>query len=86
MYPFATTRTTRKSAHGSAPDIAGRRINPTAMILSAVMLLEHLGLGDAARRIERAVEGIYAEGKVLTPDQGGTASTRAFCDAVAARL
>jgi isocitrate/isopropylmalate dehydrogenase len=76
-----------ESAHGSAPDIAGRGIiNPTAMILSAAMMLEHLGFADAARGLEAAVEGVYAEGRALTPDQGGEASTRAFCEAVAARL
>lgn len=76
-----------ESAHGSAPDIAGRNvINPTATILSAVMLLEYLGFGDAARRLEEAVRRVYADGRVLTPDQGGSASTTAFCDAVAALL
>jgi isocitrate/isopropylmalate dehydrogenase len=76
-----------ESAHGTAPDIAGRGIiNPTAMILSGAMMLEHLGFDEAARALERAVEGVYAEGRVLTPDQGGSASTRAFCDAVAARI
>ncbi len=76
-----------ESAHGSAPDIAGRGvINPTATILSAVMMLEHLGFADEAAALERAVERVYAEGKTLTPDQGGTASTTAFCDAVAESL
>jgi isocitrate/isopropylmalate dehydrogenase len=76
-----------ESAHGSAPDIAGRGIiNPTAMILSGAMMLEHLGLDDAARALVRGVEGVYADGRTLTPDQGGTASTRAFCAAVGERL
>ncbi len=76
-----------ESAHGTAPDIAGQGIiNPTATILSAAMMLEYLGFDDAARALEAAVERVYAEGKVLTPDQGGSAKTQAFCDAVAAHL
>ena len=76
-----------ESAHGTAPDIAGRGvINPTAMILSGAMMLEHLGFADAARALEAAVERVYAEGRPLTPDQGGDASTQAFCKAVGERL
>ena len=76
-----------ESAHGSAPDIAGRNIiNPTASILSAAMMLEYLGFQDAAAQLPRAVERVYADGNTLTPDQGGTASTTEFCDAVAAYL
>ena len=70
-------------AHGTAPDIAGRNIiNPTAAMLSATMMLDHLGFGAQARRIEEAIARVYAEGRTLTPDQGGTASTTEFCDAV----
>jgi isocitrate/isopropylmalate dehydrogenase len=76
-----------ESAHGSAPDIAGRNlINPTATILSATMMLEYLGFGAAARRLETAVERVYGAGRVLTPDQGGLATTTQFCDAVAGEL
>ncbi len=76
-----------ESAHGTAPDIAGRGIiNPTAMILSAAMMLEHLGYSESARVLEAAILSVYAEGKTLTPDQGGAASTRDFCSAVATRL
>ena len=76
-----------ESAHGSAPDIAGQNvINPTATILSAAMMLEHLGFAAPARRLESAVERVYADGRVLTPDQGGHASTTDFCDAVARAL
>jgi isocitrate/isopropylmalate dehydrogenase len=75
------------SVHGTAPDIAGKDIiNPTAMLLSAAMLLEHLGLEEAASRLEKAVYGVYEEGKHLTRDQGGTASTTQFCAAVKASL
>jgi isocitrate/isopropylmalate dehydrogenase len=50
------------------------------------MLLEHLGFGESAARLCRAIEAVYAEGATLTPDQGGDATTIAFCDAVARRL
>jgi len=76
-----------ESVHGTAPDIAGKNvINPTATILSGAMMLEHLGFAAAARRLEGAVERVYAEGRALTPDQGGGASTTEFCAAVARHL
>jgi isocitrate/isopropylmalate dehydrogenase len=76
-----------ESAHGTAPDIAGRDlINPTATLLSAVMLLDHLGLDDPARRLDDAIAAVYAAGKVLPVDQGGTAGTREFAHAVTAAL
>ncbi len=76
-----------ESVHGSAPDIAGKHvINPTATMLSAALMLDYLGFDDAARRLESAVEGVYAAGERLTPDQGGDASTEAFADEVAKRL
>ena len=62
--------------HGSAPDIAGRGIaNPIGTVWAGAMMLEHLGLTDAARRILRAIERLTDEGKMLTPDLGGTATT-----------
>lgn len=74
-------------AHGTAPDLAGRGIiNPTATILSAAMMLEHLGFAPAAGRLTRALELVYAGGAELTPDQGGSATTERFCEAVAAQL
>jgi len=73
--------------HGSAPDIAGRGIvNPLAMILSAAMMLDHLGLTGEAQSIERAVAAVLADGKVRTPDLGGMNSTREVADAVAGRI
>jgi isocitrate/isopropylmalate dehydrogenase len=76
-----------ESAHGTAPDIAGKGIiNPTATILSAALMLEYLGWGDAAVRLRGAVERVYAEGRTLTPDQGGRATTVEFCGAVAKYL
>ncbi len=72
-----------EAVHGSAPDIAGQgKANPTAMILSSVMLLTHLGEKDAAHRLQTAVESVYTEGKYLTRDVGGTSSTIEFTDAV----
>ena len=61
-------------------------INPTGTLLAAAMMLEYLGFGDAAQRLERALRRTYAEGRSLTPDQGGRASTLEFCEAVAANL
>lgn len=76
-----------ESAHGSAPDIAGKNIiNPTATILSAAMMLEHLGFASQAARLVKAIEQVYAQGQALTPDQGGKASTTDFCAAVAKAL
>ncbi len=73
--------------HGTAPDIAGQGIiNPTAQMLSAVMMLDHLGQTETARRIENAIWSVYADGTHLTQDQGGTATTREFADAVMAAL
>jgi len=76
-----------EAVHGSAPDIAGKGIaNPTALMLSAVMMLTHLGQRDAARRMRHAVESVYAEQQHLTRDVGGSAGTNEFTDAVIARL
>ena len=62
--------------HGSAPDIAGRGVaNPVAMILSAAMMLHHLGEDEAAGAVERSVARLLEAGRVLTPDMGGTATT-----------
>ncbi len=76
-----------ESVHGTAPDIQGLGIiNPTATILSAAMMLDYLGFAEASTRLERAVRTIYAEGKTLTPDQGGHAKTEEFARAVVANL
>lgn len=73
--------------HGTAPDIVGRHIiNPTATMLSAVMMLEYLGFLDAARRLEGAIERTIAAGDRLTPDQGGSATSEEFARAVRSRL
>jgi len=72
-----------EAVHGSAPDIAGQgKANPTALMLSATMLLVHLGEKAAAHKLQTAVEAVYRTGKSLTGDVGGTASTEEFTDAV----
>jgi isocitrate dehydrogenase (NAD+) len=76
-----------EAVHGSGPDIAGRDIvNPTAFLLSGVLMLEHLGEGAAAGRVYDAVAAVIAEGRRVTRDLGGTAGTQEFARAVAARL
>jgi isocitrate dehydrogenase (NAD+) len=76
-----------EAVHGSAPDIAGKDLaNPVALILSAALMLRHLGEGDAADRVVRAVVGVLKEGRVRTRDLGGTAGTRAIRDAIVARV
>jgi isocitrate dehydrogenase (NAD+) len=72
-----------EAVHGTAPDIAGKGIaNPTALLMSAILMLQHLGETEAAARIEDALHLVYREGKVLTRDLGGTASTSEFTAAV----
>ncbi|HYY89085.1 MAG TPA: tartrate dehydrogenase [Chloroflexota bacterium] len=72
--------------HGSAPDIAGQGIaNPIGAIWSASLMLDHLGLPDAAQRVVRAIEATTSAG-VLTPDLGGRASTREVTDAILSHL
>ena len=62
--------------HGSAPDIAGKGMaNPLAAIFSVAMMLEHLGMPAAAESVNAAVAGVLAEGKLRTPDLGGTSKT-----------
>lgn len=69
--------------HGTAPDIVGQSIiNPTATILSAAMMLEYLGFEQAALQIQQAVEKVYAEGRTLPKDQGGSSTTVSFAEAV----
>jgi len=76
-----------EAVHGSAPDIAGKRLaNPTAVILSGVEMLKHVGEADAARRVEAAVHAVLAEPALRTRDLGGKATTDQFTDAVIERL
>jgi isocitrate dehydrogenase (NAD+) len=76
-----------EAVHGSAPKYAGQdKANPTALILSGALMLRHLGETGAAEAVEAAVREVIAAGKTVTYDLGGTAGTRAFGEAVAARV
>ncbi|MGH1364048.1 MAG: isocitrate/isopropylmalate dehydrogenase family protein [Calditrichia bacterium] len=72
-----------EAVHGSAPDIAGKGIaNPTALTISASLMLKHLGETDAADRVRNAVNTVIGEGTSVTPDLGGTANTDEYVDAL----
>ena len=72
-----------EAVHGSAPDIKGKNIaNPSAMIQAAIMMLRHLSEKAAANRISLALERVLMRGEVLTPDLGGTATTKKFAAAI----
>jgi len=76
-----------ESVHGTAPDIAGKNLaNPIAIILSGVMMLEHLGEIEAAHRIESAIVKVLEKGEVLTRDLGGNATTTEMRDAIISEL
>jgi isocitrate dehydrogenase (NAD+) len=76
-----------EAVHGSAPDIAGQNLaNPTALLLSSLLMLRHIGEDDAAARIQRALEQVLAGGAVRTRDLGGTATTAEFTAAVCAAI
>ncbi len=76
-----------EAVHGSAPDIAGKGVaNPTALILSAALMLHHLGEEEAGNRVERAVEQVISEGTTLTRDLGGKANTKEYVEALIAAL
>lgn len=73
--------------HGSAPKYAGQnKVNPTAMILSAVMMLSYLGEKEAAQRVRQALKDVIAEGKTVTYDLGGSAGTMEMAKAIADKL
>jgi len=76
-----------EAVHGTAPDIAGKGLaNPTALLMSSILMLDHLGNRPAAKRIEDALERVYREAKRTTRDVGGKAGTNEFADAVIAAL
>src|SRR3954451_4255536 len=76
-----------EAVHGSAPDIAGQGIaNPTALILSAILMLRHLGEREPAQKIETAMLKVFEEGRVRTRDIGGTAKTAEFADAIIQKI
>jgi isocitrate dehydrogenase (NAD+) len=75
-----------EAVHGSAPDLAGRNVaNPMALLLSAVLMLRHIGEGDMADRVNEALAKVLLDG-VRTRDLGGTASTLEFTDAICRKL
>jgi isocitrate dehydrogenase (NAD+) len=70
-----------EAVHGTAPDIAGKDVaNPTALLMSAIMMLRHIDEMKAAERVEKALHKVYRERKSLTRDVGGSASTTEFTD------
>jgi isocitrate dehydrogenase (NAD+) len=76
-----------EAVHGNAPDIAGKNLaNPTALLRSACMMLEHIGETPAAVRIQAAMETVFSQGEIRTGDLGGSASTNEFTDAIIAAL
>jgi len=76
-----------EAVHGTAPDIAGKGFaNPTALLMSSILMLDHLGERTAAKRIQNALETVYREAKHTTRDVGGKAGTEEFADAVIAAL
>jgi isocitrate dehydrogenase (NAD+) len=76
-----------EAVHGSAPKYAGlNKANPTALMLSGVLLLRHIGQQAAAERVEAAIRAVIAEGRTVTYDLGGSAGTSDFADAIVARL
>ncbi|KAK6439554.1 NAD-dependent isocitrate dehydrogenase [Oleoguttula sp. CCFEE 5521] len=76
-----------EAVHGSAPDIAGKGLaNPTALLLSSIMMLQHMGLTEHADRIQAAIFKTLAEGKTITGDLGGKAKTHEYAAAVIKNL
>jgi isocitrate dehydrogenase (NAD+) len=76
-----------EAVHGSAPKYAGlNKANPTALMLSGVLMLRHIGQQAAAQRVEDAIRDVIAEGRTTTYDLGGSAGTSQFADAIVARL
>ncbi|KRX16030.1 putative isocitrate dehydrogenase [NAD] subunit alpha, mitochondrial, partial [Trichinella nelsoni] len=76
-----------ESVHGTAPDIAGHdKANPTALLLSSVMMLRHMNMHDKASLIERSCLDTIREGKVLTADLGGTAKCSEFTEEICAKI
>jgi len=85
--PTKTFPSMFEPVHGSAPDIAGKGIaNPLAAVLSAALMLDHLGLAKSATAVRAAVSKVLATGAVKTPDLGGTATTTQMGDAVVAAI
>jgi isocitrate dehydrogenase (NAD+) len=76
-----------EAVHGTAPDIAGKGVaNPTALLMSSILMLNYIGEASTASRVEQALWSVYREGKHLTRDVGGSSTTQQFTDAVIAAL
>jgi isocitrate dehydrogenase (NAD+) len=76
-----------EAVHGSAPDIAGKGVaNPTALLMSGVMMLQYMKETDRATKLREAIEKVFLEGKHTTADIGGKASTNEFADAIIRNL
>ena len=76
-----------EAVHGTAPDIAGKGLaNPTAILLSACLMLDHLGQPENATRIRTAIDRVVRSGEVRTRDMGGNSGTREYTDAVCRTL
>jgi len=76
-----------EAVHGTAPDIAGKGLaNPTALLMSSILMLDHLGERTAAGHIDAALKKVYSEGKHLTRDVGGRAGTAEFAEAIIAEI
>ena len=76
-----------EAVHGTAPDIVGKGLaNPTALMQSAVLMLAHIGEREASAKLQKAIHAVYAEGKHLTGDVGGAASTFQFTEAIIRNL
>ena len=76
-----------EAVHGSAPDIAGKNLaNPTALLLSACMMLDHMGYTTEANKVRHAIEDVYQNTTIRTKDVKGTASTTEFANEIIARL
>ena len=76
-----------EAIHGTAPDIAGqKKANPTALLRSAILMLQHLNENDAATRIDKALRAVLSRGDCKTGDLGGKAGTFEFADAICSEL
>ena len=87
LNPSKTFPSMFEPVHGSAPDIAGKGVsNPMATMLAGAMMLDFLGQPAAAALVEKSVLDVLADGKGLTPDLGGSGTTRSISEAVARRI
>ena len=87
LNPEGTFPSMFEPVHGSAPDIVGQGVaNPVAMVWATAMMLDHLGHGEAARQVERAIEGALGDPRLRTPDLGGRASTREVTEGIVQAL